>query len=132
MAPATDEVEEADAGQEEAAAEDGAEDEITTQEEVAPLKAASAPTKPSAADVEEHNITHTPYRSWCDSCVEGRGLGEQRGRHTGRAHEIPRVGIDYWHIITGNLKMRKELVDEYPSMMRVTPRYRLPGLSGKL
>ena len=78
------------------------------------MKAAPAPTKPSAADVEEHNITHTPYRSWCDSCVGGRGLGEQRGRHTGRAHEIPRVGIDYWYIITGNLKMRKELVDEYP------------------
>ena len=60
MAPATDEVEEASAGPEEAAAGEDA-DEITTQDEVAPLKAASAPTKPSAADVEEHNITHTPH-----------------------------------------------------------------------
>ena len=78
------------------------------------MKAAPAPIKPCAADVEEHNITHTPYRSWCDSCVEGRGLGEQRWRHVGGAHEIPRVGADYWNIITGNLEMREWLVDEYP------------------
>ena len=78
------------------------------------MKAAPAPIKPCAADVEEHNITHMPYRSWCECCVEGRGLGEQRGRHTGRVHEIPRVGIDYWYITTGNLKLRKELADEYP------------------
>ena len=100
MAPAAAGVEEASESHEEAVAGNGA-DEITTQEEVAPLKAAPAPTKPSAADVEEHNITHTPYRSWCGSCVGGRGLGEQRGRRSGRAHEIPRVGIDYWYIITG-------------------------------
>ena len=41
MAPATDEVEEASAGPEEAAAGEDA-DEITTQEEVAPLNAAPA------------------------------------------------------------------------------------------
>ena len=68
MAPATAEVEESNADPEEDAADEGA-DEITTQDEVAPLKAAPAPTKLSAADVEEHNITHTPCRSWCDSCV---------------------------------------------------------------
>ena len=129
MAPATDEVEEASASAE--PSEDDGADEITTQEEVAPLKAAPAPTTPSAADVEEHHITHAPHRSWCDSCVEGRGLGEQRGRHKGRAHEIPRVGIDYWYITSGTLKMRKELADEYPSLTRATPRYRLPGLSGR-
>ena len=55
-----------------------------------------------------------PYRSWCGSCVEGRGLGEQRGRHAGRVHEIPRVGVDYWYITTGTLKLRKELADVYP------------------
>ena len=31
-----------------------------------------------------------------------------------RVHEIPRVGIDYWYITTGSLKLRKELADEYP------------------
>ena len=75
--------------------------EIQLEQEAADIKVAPAPTRPSEAEVEEHRITHFPYRSWCDECREGRGLGEQRGRHAGRPHEIPRVGIDYWYITTG-------------------------------
>ena len=78
-----------------------------------PLTTALVPIKPPAADVEEHNVTHMPYMSWCESCVEGRCLGEQRGRHVGRVHKTQRVGIDYWHITTGNLKLRTGLADEY-------------------
>ncbi len=97
-----------------------------------PRKAAPALTKASAADVGEHNATHMPYRSWRGSCVEGRGLGEQRGRHAGRVHKTQRVGIDYWYITTGSLKLRKELADEYPSMQTGTPRYRQRARSERL
>ena len=55
--------------------DDGA---VEIQEQVEPLKIAPSPTLPSPADVEEHRITHTPYRSWCEDCVRGRALGEQR------------------------------------------------------
>ena len=56
-----------------------------------------------------------PYRNWCPQCVAGRGLGEQRGRHTGRPHDVPRVGLDYWFITSGgDLKRRKELREEFP------------------
>ncbi len=68
---------------------------IEAQEETADLKVAPAPVRPPPAVVEEHRVTHIPYRSWCDECARGRCLGEQRGRHVGRAHEIPRVGMDY-------------------------------------
>ena len=97
-------------GQDEAEAQD----EIEVQEEVADLKIAPAPVRPSQAAIEDHNVSHLPYRNWCAPCVEGRGLGEQRGRHAGRVHDVPRVGIDYWYITTGTIKMRKELVDKYP------------------
>ena len=62
-------------------------------EEAEPLKIAPSPKQPSAADIELHRITHWPYRSWCEECVKGRGLGEQRGTHAGRAHEVPIVGL---------------------------------------
>ena len=78
-------------------------------EEVEPLRKATSPTMPSAADVEEHRITHVPYRSWCIECNMGRGLGEQRGSHVGGAHEIPIIGIDFWYITTGGIKRRDEL-----------------------
>ncbi len=84
------------------------------EQETAKITVAPAPKKPSPAEVEEHNIAHYPYRNWCDPCVEGRGLGEQRGRHAGRHHCVPRLGIDYWYITKGSLQKRKELEGEYP------------------
>ena len=65
-------------------------------EEAEPLRIAPSPKQPSAADVELHRITRWPCRSWCEECVKGRGLGEQRGTHAGRAHEVPIVGLDYF------------------------------------
>ena len=31
------------------------------------------PRKPKAEDIDEHEKTHLPYRSWCRHCVRGRG-----------------------------------------------------------
>ena len=108
IAPATDGHDDDDQG----AADDQVE--IQPEQEAADLKIAFAPTKPSAAEIEEHRVTHYPYRSWCDECREGRGLGEHRGRHAGRSHDIPRVGIDYWYITTGGLKTRQDITNEFP------------------
>ena len=82
--------------------------------EVAKIPIAPSPTMPSAAEVEEHRITHIPYRCWCRDCVMGRGLGEQRGRNTGRSHDVPRLGIDYWYITSGGLMKRDEM-PEFPT-----------------
>ena len=82
---------------------------IEAEQETEPLKSAPAPVRPSASEVEEHRITHTPYRAWCDECRRGRGLGEQRGRHRGRHHDIPRVGVDYWYITSGGMFSRKDM-----------------------
>jgi len=31
------------------------------------------PRLPSQRDVEEHNLTHLPYRNWCPVCVKSKG-----------------------------------------------------------
>ena len=31
-----------------------------------------SPQRPTAKEVEEHNATHLPYRSWCPVCVKAR------------------------------------------------------------
>ena len=33
-----------------------------------------APILPSKAEVESHNVSHLPFRSWCSACVRDRGL----------------------------------------------------------
>ncbi len=79
------------------------------EEEVFPLRRPRIPTMPSESEVEDHRKTHLPYRSWCEPCVMGRGLGEQRGAHRGREHLIPRIGIDYWFITSKGIMKRDEL-----------------------
>ncbi len=77
-------------------------------EEVEPLKIAPSPQKPSAADVEEHRVTHIAFRSWCRGCVEGRALGEQRG-HAADACEkkIAVVGMDYFFNTAKRVRHKK-------------------------
>jgi hypothetical protein len=73
------------------------------------LRIAPSPTQQSAADIELHRIARWPYRSWCEECVKGRGLGEQRGTHAGRAHEVPIVGLDYFYMTEKGLGHRSDL-----------------------
>ncbi len=89
--------------------ENGEDIEENLDEEIRPMRQAIIPRKPDASEVEDHRKSHLPYRSWCPWCVMGRGLGEQRGKHEGREHMIPRVGIDYWYITSKGLNKRDEL-----------------------
>ena len=34
------------------------------------------------AEVDEHNMTHLPYRSWCTHCVRGRGEAHPHHKFT--------------------------------------------------
>ena len=53
-------------------------------EEVEKLQPARSPIRPSAAEIEEHRLTHLPFRAWCGECVAGRGTGE---KHTMKDQE---------------------------------------------
>ena len=96
-----------DSAQEGIADED--ENEKDTVEEQSDLKFPTIPVKPDDAEIEKHRKTHWPYRSWCECCNEGRGLGEQRGRGRDGPHDIPIIGIDYFFITTNGIKARKDL-----------------------
>ena len=75
--------------------------ELSGGEEIEKI-AQSTPLKPSAQEVDEHNVTHLPYRSWCNHCVRGRGraLAHQRVREDAddKARRRPRVSMDYFYL----------------------------------
>ena len=50
---------------------DADEDVVQEAEE---FKHVPAPILPSKAEVESHNVSRLPFRSWCFACVRGRGL----------------------------------------------------------
>ena len=52
-------------------------DEIEAEvcEEIRVLKKMQNPMLPSKAEREMQELTHVPFRSWCEHCVRGRGEG---------------------------------------------------------
>ena len=46
---------------------------IEAEEETEPRNSLPNPELPSQSEIDDHNIDHCPYRSWCPHCVEGRG-----------------------------------------------------------
>ncbi len=81
------------------------------EEEVEPVTIAPNPMLPSASQVEEHRVTHYPYRCWRRECVEGKALGEKRGRRPGDGTNkfIAAIGMDYFYITSKGILKRKEL-----------------------
>jgi len=54
------------------------------------------PHEPTSQEIREHNVNHTPYRSWCPACVAGRGKATP---HHGKEQDEDAdqdVHVDYW------------------------------------
>ena len=66
-------------------------------EEAREAVAAPAPLAPSRMEKEMHELTHTPYRSWCPHCVRMRG---RNTAHKKKVHKekswVPRISFDYF------------------------------------
>ncbi len=93
--------------------EQGGEDDLVCGdcEDVQPARRLGDPVLPSAQEASSHNCTHLPYRSWCKWCVQGRGVGTQHYGRNGKS-TIPRVGLDYFYLTKGGIKIRRELTAE--------------------
>ena len=55
-------------------------------------KALPRPNEPTEQQRAQHNLTHLPYRSWCEHCVRAKGKERQSKRNTDRQ---PLTQIDY-------------------------------------
>ena len=67
-------------------------------QEAEDLKHVPAPVLPSKAEVESHNVSRLPFRSWCSACVRGRGpsLGHHKlDANIKEAEQIPTVSVDH-------------------------------------
>ena len=76
---------------------DGFTDEDMTQE-AEELKSDRAPVLPSKEEVEAHNVSHLPCRSWCSACVRSGGLSLRHHKvdaKTKEAEQMPTVSVDY-------------------------------------
>ena len=61
------------------------------------VKKMQDPVKPCQSDIDDHNITHLPYRSWCAQCVMGRGKEMPHCRSAGDG-VLPEIHCDFFFI----------------------------------
>ena len=79
--------------------------------EAFPIRAKKAPMEPSAAEREEHELLHEPYRSWCRACVAGRGRSDGHVSRTNAEKQFPVIGIDYGYL-KFNPSAEEDVLDE--------------------
>ena len=67
------------------------------EEECEPPRALRNPGQPTSAQMEEHSLTHIPFRPWCKHCVRGKAK-DKPSRRLGALQTnsaAPRVRLDY-------------------------------------
>ena len=51
-------------------------------------KVPSSQMFPTAAEVEQHNVTHWPFRNWCPHCIRGQGATPNRRQAEGERQVV--------------------------------------------
>jgi hypothetical protein len=89
--------------------------ECGSDEEARRPKPVRNPGNPTKAEIEEHEVTHIPYRSWCSHCVRGKAVDDHHEAQKPEGGEtseqsLPRISIDYcFWCSKGNLRKDGDL-----------------------
>ena len=80
------------------------------EDEASRPKAIWKPVRPSVKEVEEHNLTHMPFRNWCIFCVKGKAKDDPHKRKIKQDEEqdIPIVSIDYMFMESREARLRRK------------------------
>ena len=67
-----------------------------SETEAGQAKAATIPVRPAQKEVDEHMLTHLPYRAWCPHCVSRQGQGKTTPQGPERRQDNPHTctGLD--------------------------------------
>ena len=53
------------------------------------------PKRPTSKEVEQHNITHLPFRDWCPYCIQGGAPNRNHNKIKEQDYSIPHITCDY-------------------------------------
>ena len=64
-------------------------------EEAARPKPLRSPGNPTKAEIEDHEVTHLRYRSWCSHCVRGTAVDDQHRTQPKEEDQaaLPRISV---------------------------------------
>ena len=58
------------------------------------------PKMPPKEEVEQHYLTHLPFRNWCQYCIQGKGKVAPHFKQKHREDGLPEVHFDYCFMST--------------------------------
>jgi len=87
------------------------------EDDCAPKRLVPEPGEPTREQVEDHRTTHLPYRSWCETCVQGRGAGEQH--RSGPLGKIPVIACDYLLVTQHGICSRAEGAEPSEILLKI-------------
>ena len=64
--------------------------------------------KPSQKEIEDHERTHLPFRSWCKHCVFGKGQSHPHYKKEKEEGGIPCISWDYMYMKGDGSKYEEE------------------------
>ena len=70
------------------------------------------PVLPTQAMIDDHEVAHLPFRSWCPFCVRGRGQSQGHFKVDKGDEQIPLISVDY-----GFLGTRDSPANETPILL---------------
>ena len=82
---------------------------VESVEEAQPVNTLPSPYMPTQSERDDHEVSHAPYRSWCEHCVFGRGV--EMAHRSGDDHSergVALIGFDYMFLTSGDLYTRHE------------------------
>ena len=74
-----------------------------------PSKGLECPEKPTQLEIDQHNLTHLPFRSWCTTCVKARGLPDHHHKRD-TPSKLPVIQIDYAFVTSKENKEQTTLL----------------------
>ena len=67
------------------------------------------PKEPTQAEVDQHNVSHCPFRSWCKVCVMGQSVTKGHfKRREDEESQVPTVSLDYMFMTEGSEQEKEE------------------------
>ena len=83
--------------------EDEEGEELPTSTEAGVPSSFTSPEQLTQGEIDEHDLTHLPYRSWCPICASAAGMEDRHMRRTDEVEEgeLTTVGMDYNFISDG-------------------------------
>ena len=82
---------------------------VEGEEEIEVTRSPPTPYMPSQSERDDHDVTNARYRSWCEHCVQGKGI--EMGHQSAGDYEmrgVATVGFDYMFLTSGNVYSREE------------------------